>query len=349
MENLRSKFLKEDKEIHYIYDRIISLNLVVNSKDEIITAHRNKIQLFSNELYILKKEIITKVNLRDILLIDDDLIVATEFGGFERYKRINDFDYSLVSQKIIDKDIDFRYIIKLDKKNMICAFSKTNIYIINIDLFSVDCKFSLPEKLYMDARTKPFILSEENHTICFRQTNSLTIFNYKKMEITKTIDLIENSPFQLYKEEKDNFFYMISIFLSLKGKDRLGTHIQAIKYDLNLNILENSKTEISMPLQSYDYDEVGGINWYNHFCVYRCIVQNINNYSIILHGYGGPPYEDEDFHLFECKNGKIQTFVNRKNQCIITDSYADYVFMKNKDKIISAFAGKNDDKITFQQ
>ena len=80
------------------------------------------------------------------------------------------------------------------------------------------------------------------------------------MEIIKTIDLIENSPFQLYKEEKDNFFYMISIFLSLKGKDRLGTHIQAIKYDLNLNILENSKTEISMPLQSYDYDEVGGIN-----------------------------------------------------------------------------------------
>ena len=347
MENLRSKFLKEDKTIHYIYDRIISLNLVINSKDEIITAHSNKIQLYSNESFILQKEIITKVKLRDILLIDDDLLVATEFGGLERFKRNNDFDYSLVAQKIIDKDIDFRYILKLDKKNLICVFSKTNIYIINIDSFSVISRLALPDKLYMDARTKPFILSEENFTICFRQTNSLTIFDYKKMRIIKTIDLNINSPFQLYKEEKDNFFYMISIFLSLKGKDRLGTHIQAIKYDLNLKILESSKTEIRLPLQTYDYDDSGGINWYNHFCVYRCIVQNIKNYSIILHGYGGPPYEDEDFYLVECKDGKILTFVNKKNQCIVSDSYADYVYIKYKDKIISAFAGKLDDKITF--
>ena len=61
----------------------------------------------------------------------------------------------------------------------------------------------------MDARIKPFLISNKNYSICFRQITSLTIFNYKKMKIIKTIDLTKNSPFQFYKDEKDNFFYMI--------------------------------------------------------------------------------------------------------------------------------------------
>ena len=55
MKALRSRFLFDDSEIHYkYYDRKTSLNLVINSKDEIITSHRNKIQFYSNELYILR-------------------------------------------------------------------------------------------------------------------------------------------------------------------------------------------------------------------------------------------------------------------------------------------------------
>ena len=359
MDNLRYRFLREDEEIHNkYYDRKTSLHLVINSKDEIITSHREKIQFYSSEFYNLQSEIVLDAKIRDILLIEDDLIVATKKGELIKFQRENDFEYSEINRKVIDEDIDFRYLLKLDEKNLICAFSTAYIYIINIDSFSINCTFSLDYKLYMDARTKPFILSEKDYTICFRQTTSLTIFNYKKMKIIKTIDLTKNSPFQLYKDEKDNCFYMISMVFSLKYEDTLNTHIEAIKYDLNLNILESSKTKICMPCFQNHYDDDieeevysfknEGIESYNHYCIYRCIVLDVKNYSFILHGYKGPPGEEEWFWLVECKNGKIKTIKKKKYQYINTDSYMDYVYMKNKDKIISAYAGKYEDTITLQ-
>ena len=360
MEDLRYRFLRQDREIHNkYYDRKTALNLVINSKDEIIVSHRYKIQFYSSELYILQNEITLKNKVRDILLIEEDLLVVTKYGEFIKFKRETDFEYSIINRKIIDKDIDFRYMIKLDKKNLICAFCKTDIYIINIDSFSIDCRLSLPCELYIDARTKPFILSDKNYIICFRQTTILTIFNYKKMKIIKTIDLRKDSPFQLYKDEKDNFFYIISMVFTLKNKNLFNTHIKVTKYDLNLNILEISKIKMFMPnYYSYSFDDqdieevhsfkTEGIHYYDHYCIYRCIVQDIKNYSFILHEYRGPPNEEELFFLVECKNGKIKSIKKTKYQYINSDSYVDYVYMKYKDKIISAYAGKYDDTITLQ-
>ena len=193
--------------------------------------------------------------IRDILLIDDDFLVVTSNGMLQRFKRVDDFEYSLVNQKLIDEDIDFRHIIKLDEKNLICAFSKSDIYIINIDSYYINCRLTLPKKFYMDTRTKPFILSKE--IICFRQINSITIFNYKKMKIIKTIDLTKNSPFQIYKDANEKFFYVVSIVISLnkKVKDLLKTHIEVIKYDEKLNILERAKIKINIITNFSNYIE----------------------------------------------------------------------------------------------
>lgn len=65
--------------------------------------------------------------------------------------------------------------------------------------------------------------------------------------------------------------------------------------------MEKSKTKINMPHfkdNDLDYsdeneenEEKDGIEKYNyihyldHYCIYRCLVQNVNNYSFILHGY----------------------------------------------------------------
>ncbi len=87
--------------------------------------------------------------------------MATKKGKLIRYKRDDDFQYSKYKEKIIDKNIDFRHIIKLKEKNLLCAFSLTNIYIIHIDSFSINCNFSLSKAFYMDPRTKPFIIYEQ--------------------------------------------------------------------------------------------------------------------------------------------------------------------------------------------
>ena len=43
MEDLRYRFLRQDREIHNkYYDRKTALNLVINSKDEIIVSHKIK-------------------------------------------------------------------------------------------------------------------------------------------------------------------------------------------------------------------------------------------------------------------------------------------------------------------
>ena len=96
------------------------------------------------------------------------------------------------------KNIEFRHIINLEENNLICAFSLTNILVININSFSINCNLSLPKNLYLDPRTKPFILSHKDHTICFRQQTSLSTFDYKKMKLIKTIDLSKNAPFQIF-------------------------------------------------------------------------------------------------------------------------------------------------------
>ena len=218
MEEIRKSIFREDYEIHSVYDRKVSLNIVINSKGEIIATHKNKIQLYSSEFYNLQNTITIEDKIRDSLLIDDDLILATNKGKLIIYKRCVDFEYSIYKEKEIDKNINFRHIIKLEGKKLICAFSLTNIYIINIKSFSINSKLSLPETLYIDPRTKPFILSGKNHTICFRQQTSLSIFNYKQMKIIKTVNLNKNAPFQLFMDQKEKFLYLISIVFSKRKK-----------------------------------------------------------------------------------------------------------------------------------
>ena len=135
------------------------------------------------------------------------------------------------------------------------------------------------------------------------------------------------------------------------------THIESIKFDLNLNILEKSKTKINMPYcNEYESDEEENdekekynyLSESDHYCIYRCIVQNVKNYSFILHGYRGPPFEAEWFWLIKCENGKIKNIEQKAYHYLSSDSsYVDYVFIKNKGKIISAFTDKLNEEITF--
>ena len=361
MKEIRKTIFREDYEVHSIYyDRKVPLNIVINQKEEIIAVHRNIINFYSSELYKLENQIIEndKIIIRDILLIDDELIVATKKGKLIRYKIGDDYKYTKYKEKTFNPDIEFRHIINLDEKDLICAFSLTNIYIININSFSINFIFSLSRTHYMDPRTKPFILSHKDHALCFRQQTSLCILDYKKMKIIKTIDLSKNAPFQLFKEENENFLYLISIVFSKReDSNLLMTHIESIKFDLNLNILEKSKTIINMPyFRGVEYEEEENeeketyhyIYAFEHYCIYRCIVQDVKNYSFILHGYNGAPFEAEWFWHVKCENGKIKNIRRKAFQDLISDySYVDYVFIKNKGKIISAFTDKLNEEITF--
>ena len=215
----------------------------------------------------------------------------------------------------------------------------------------------------MDPRTKPFIISEKEYTICFRQQTSLSILNYKKMRIIKTIDLSKNAPFQLFKDQKEDFLYLVSIVFSKRKNSNLFsgdliTHIEVIKFDLNLNIMKKSKTKINMPrfnedeFEEEEENEEGEryhfVDYYDHYCIYRCIVQDVKNYSFILHGYRGPPFEAEWFWIVTCQNGQIEEIEQNAYHYLSADSsYIDYVFIKNKDKIISASTDKYNDIITF--
>ena len=50
----------------------------------------------------------------------------------------------------------------------------------------------------------------------------------------------------------------------------------------------------------------------------------------------------------ECKNGNIKNIKEKIYHALSSDSsYVDYIFIKNKNKIISAFTDKLDDEITF--
>ena len=106
---------------------------------------------------------------------------------------------------------------------------------------------------------------------------------------------------------------------------------------------ENEENEEKDGSEKYHY-----IHYWDHFCIYRCIVQNVNNYSFILHGYIGPPFEAEWFWLVKCKNGKIQKIDKKAHQYLSCEySYIDYVFIQNNNKIISAYTDKFNDEITF--
>jgi hypothetical protein len=213
----------------------------------------------------------------------------------------------------------------------------------------------LGNSFYIDLKTKPFIISNKNHTICFREQSQISIFNYKKMQIVKTIELKSNAPFQIFKEEKEKFFYLISIvFSNLNKFGECKTYIEAIKFDINLQILEKFKTKIKMPkyiddgfeeeLEEYNNESIA---YYDHYCIYRCIVKDVKNYSFILHGYRGPPFEAEWFWTVECKNGKIQEIEDNIVYNYLSGSLKniDLVFHKYQNKNIIAYADVEDNSI----
>lgn len=117
MEEIRKSIFGKDYNIHSIYDRKVSLNIIINSKGEIIATHKNNIQFYSSEFHNLQNTITIEEKIRDSLLIDDDLILATNKGKLIIYKRGGDFEYSIFKEKEIDNNINFRHIIKLEGKN----------------------------------------------------------------------------------------------------------------------------------------------------------------------------------------------------------------------------------------
>ena len=185
MKEFIEKFLGKDNSFHSIYNRDTPLNMEINSWNEIIITYRNTIQFYTNLLYNKINEIeVEDIDIiRDFILIDDYLLLATDNNQLIKYKRVENYKYHKVNVKSFDINIGFRFIIKLKEKNLICCFTKSKIYIINIDLFSIISKLTLPESLYIDLKTKPFIISKAKPIICFRQQSKLTIFNYKTMKI----------------------------------------------------------------------------------------------------------------------------------------------------------------------
>lgn len=360
MKEFIEKFLGKDDSVHSVYNRNTPLNLEINSWDEIIITYRNTIQFYTNLLYnkINEIEVEDKDIIRDFIIIDDYLLLATDNGQLIKYKRVENYKYHKVNVKSFEIKIGFRFILKLKEKNLICCFTKSKIYIINIDLFSIISKLTLPKSLYIDLKTKPFIISKEKPIICFRQQYKLTIFNYKTMKIIKSIDLKKNAPFQLIKEENGNNFYLVSIVFSNLSDDKYmcKTHIEVKKFDINLKILKKSKTKIIMPEfveeDNYIDEEESNssyINYFDHYCIYRCIVEDVKNYSFILHGYRGPPYEAEWFWTVYCINGEIQVEVEDKIYKYLSGDgeNLDLVFQKFKGKTLLAYTDVENDKINF--
>ena len=269
------------------------------------------------------------------------------------YKRDNIYQYSKLKEKIIYKidnigqyskleeillglNMDCIHLIELNDKDLIGYMTRSEINIIDINSLTVISKFLLSKNDFIDNRTKPILMSD--NIICFKQQQMLVIFNYKKMKIIKTINFNNNNyPFQLYKDKNQNYFYIVSLFYEKKIK-KGNIYIETIKYDKNIEIIERSKNffESVKCLEEY----------YDHYCIYNSIVENINNYNLILHGHYPPPYDSEWFLSLNCINGKIgkiKTVID-DNVLVVNEKY-EYSIIKNEDKIISAYARRDEDEI----
>ena len=96
-------------------------------------------------------------------------------------------------------------------------------------------KFSLPSDYLIDPRAKPILIS--NNIICFKQKQMLVTFNYKTMQIIKTINFNNNNyPFQLYKEKNKNYFYIILFFYE-KILKKIKIYFEVIKYNFHIFII----------------------------------------------------------------------------------------------------------------
>jgi hypothetical protein len=97
--------------------------------------------------------------------------------------------------------------------------------------------------------------------------------------------------------------------------------------------------------ESEEYYE--SIAYYDHYCIYRCIVKNVKNYTFILHGYRGPPFEAEWFWEVECKNGKIQEISDNIVYNYLSGGFKniDLVFHKYQNKNIIAYADVENNNI----
>ena len=232
--------------------------------------------------------------------------------------------------------MDCIHLIELNDKDLIGYMTRSEINIIDINSLTVISKFLLSKNDFIDNRTKPVLMSD--NIICFKQQQMLVIFNYKKMKIIKTINFNNNNyPFQIYKDKNQNYFYIVSLFYEKKIKTG-NIYIETIKYDKNIEIIERSKNF---------FESVKCLEEYNdHYCIHNSIVENINNYNLILHGHYPPPYDSEWFLSLNCINGKIgkiKTIID-DNVLVVNEKY-EYSIIKNEDKIISAYARRDEDEI----
>ena len=178
------------------------------------------------------------------------------------------------------------------------------------------------------------------------------------MKIIKSIDLKKNAPFQLIKEENGNNFYLVSIIFSNLSDDKYSckTYIEVKKFDINMKILKKFKTKIIMPkyvdsdsyIDEEEESDSSYVNYYDHYCIYRCIVKDVKNYSFILHGYRGPPFEAEWFWTIYCTNGKIEKDEDKIYKYLSGDGQnLDLVFQKCNGENILAYTDVENDKIQF--
>ena len=229
--------------------------------------------------------------------------------------------------------LKFRTLLDLKENNLICGFTYHSLYIIDINYASIISKFIFhnttkkeqnitedkeieeneEDENYEDEDdinngdalhdgSQPFILKNpksNNYFLCFKQVSYYTIFEYKKSKIIKKVNIEKKLCFEIYKP-KDVYNYFFVILLSEEG------FIQVQKVDNNVKIVEIFKTSFKFPYPKELSDERSEYTDPNieDNGIYRCIINDINNFYFIYQSYNGSPFEKEVYYLFECKNGK---------------------------------------------
>ena len=300
------------------------------SKNEFIISQNNEISIFKfNKTKPTKiNSFKIKGNIKDLLIINNNLIVSTDEGAIQIFEK-NDKNKYLELKKIKFKNNPiYNSLLYLKDNNLICGFTLDYLNIIDIKTAEIisSFKFKQDKKLLQfkndehgiitgetfDQRSRPFIIKKpdiSNYLICFKLVNYCLVLNYKNMKIIKKINFENSFSFQLFKpEDKYQFFYIIILNKEIEN------NLIIQKFSSNLKIIEKYVTKFIFPVpeevkdpdesdeESYLIEDVG-----DEECIFKCIVKDIKNFVFLYHAYWSPPSEFEIFTLFNYKNGKLYT------------------------------------------
>jgi hypothetical protein len=113
------------------------------------------------------------------------------------------------------------------------------------------------------------------------------------MKIIKKIDFTKSFGFNIYKPENENQFFYILLIESYKN-----TNLIVQKYNSELKLCEKFEEKSfsflkNIPFGEMDEEEDDEIDSLilEDECIYKIIIDDINNFSFLYHRYSGPPSE----------------------------------------------------------